>query len=227
MLTTPYVSGLSLANDTGTPGDGITSDVAIQGTFEDPDYSGYYYTVEVDVDGDGNADDYLYPYPGDGFQYDPAPWISFGSNTVSFRAIEDGYSNQYVGSWQSISFTYENANIVADVTGLSLVNDTDTPGDTITKDPRIQGTLTDPDMLGFYYQVEFAQAVFLLLFPMVLLGANSLRVARNLRRQELTIEAVSKALHRCRLATQVIGMFAILVTSMWGMYQNLSIGVLG
>ncbi|WP_170446305.1 component of SufBCD complex [Ruegeria arenilitoris] len=81
--------------------------------------------------------------------------------------------------------------------------------------------------LGFYYQVEFAQAVFLLLFPMVLVGANNLRVARNLRRQELTIEAVSKALHRCRLATQVIGMFAILVTSMWGMYQNLSIGVLG
>lgn len=81
--------------------------------------------------------------------------------------------------------------------------------------------------LGFYYQVEFAQAVFLLLFPMSIVAMINVRVARRLRRQELTLDTVSKTLHRCRLTTQVIGMFAILVTSLWGMYQNLSIGVLG
>ncbi|MGV6804594.1 MAG: component of SufBCD complex [Ruegeria sp.] len=81
--------------------------------------------------------------------------------------------------------------------------------------------------LGFYYKVEFAQAVFLLLFPMSIVALINITVARRLRRQELTVEAVSKTLHRCRLATQVIGMLAILVTSLWGMYQNLSIGVLG
>lgn len=81
--------------------------------------------------------------------------------------------------------------------------------------------------LGFYYEVEFAQAVFLLLFPMSIVAFVNITVARRLRRQELTVDTVSKLLHRCRLVTQIIGMLAILVTALWGMYQNLSIGVLG
>ncbi len=82
-------------------------------------------------------------------------------------------------------------------------------------------------MLGFYYAVEFAQALFLLLFPMTLVMGVNILHARQLRRQELTLERVTRTLHRCRLYTQIIGMFAILVTSFWGMYQNISIGVLG
>ncbi len=81
--------------------------------------------------------------------------------------------------------------------------------------------------LGFYYWVEFAQAVFLLLFPLVIVTFINIFHARRLRRHELTLERVSKTLSRCRLYTQIIGMISILVTSMWGMYQNLSIGVLG
>ena len=57
-------------------------------------------------------------------------------------------------------------------------------------------------MLGFYYQVEFAQAVFLLLFPMSIVAMINVKVARRLRRQELTLDTVSKTLHRCRLTTQ-------------------------
>lgn len=81
--------------------------------------------------------------------------------------------------------------------------------------------------LGFYYDVEFAQALFLLLFPMTLVLLVNIVHARRLRRQELTLETVSKTISRCRLYTQIIGMISILVTSFWGMYQNLSIGVLG
>lgn len=81
--------------------------------------------------------------------------------------------------------------------------------------------------LGFFYHVEFAQAVFLLLFPMSLVAMMNVKVARRLRQQELTVERVSKILTRSRVYTQIIGMIAILVTSLWGMYQNLSIGVLG
>ncbi|MEM6657489.1 MAG: component of SufBCD complex, partial [Pseudomonadota bacterium] len=51
--------------------------------------------------------------------------------------------------------------------------------------------------------------------------------ARRLRAQELTLQRASKTLSRCRLYTQIIGMISILVTALWGMYQNISIGVLG
>ncbi|MTI01688.1 component of SufBCD complex [Roseibium sp. RKSG952] len=82
-------------------------------------------------------------------------------------------------------------------------------------------------VMGFYYHVEFAQAVFLLLFPMTIVALINVSMARRLQQQEMTLEIVSKALTRSRLYTQIIGMFAILVTSLWGMYQNFSIGVLG
>lgn len=82
-------------------------------------------------------------------------------------------------------------------------------------------------MLGFYYGVEFAQAVFLLLFPVCLVMLINIRAARRLQRGDSTLEFVGKTLTRCRIYTQIIGMIAILVTSLWGMYQNFSIGVLG
>ncbi|SDW35657.1 hypothetical protein SAMN05444358_101606 [Ruegeria halocynthiae] len=82
-------------------------------------------------------------------------------------------------------------------------------------------------ILGFFYGVEFAQAIFLLLFPACFVMLVNISAARRLRRQEATLETVSKTLTRCRVFTQIIGMFAILVTAFWGMYQNFTVGVLG
>ncbi len=81
--------------------------------------------------------------------------------------------------------------------------------------------------LGFFYGVEFAQAVFLLLFPVSIVMLVNISAARKLRRGEATLEFVGKVLTRCRIYTQIIGMISILITSLWGMYQNFSIGVLG
>jgi len=81
--------------------------------------------------------------------------------------------------------------------------------------------------LGFFYGVEFAQAVFLLAFPMTFVTLVNIFHARRLRQEELTLERVAKTLSRCRLYTQIIGMISVLVTALWGMYQNISIGVLG
>ncbi|MEO1106550.1 MAG: component of SufBCD complex [Pseudomonadota bacterium] len=81
--------------------------------------------------------------------------------------------------------------------------------------------------MGFYYGVEFAQALFLLMFPMAIVTLINIFHARRLRQHDLTMDRVAKTLSRCRLYTQIIGMISILVTSLWGMYQNLSIGVLG
>lgn len=82
-------------------------------------------------------------------------------------------------------------------------------------------------MLGFFYGIEFAQAVFLIGFPMMLVGLINLQTAKRVRAEQAEGEALAKRLRRCRLYTQIIGMFSIFVTSLWGMYQNISIGVLG
>ncbi|MEX0307757.1 MAG: component of SufBCD complex [Ruegeria sp.] len=87
--------------------------------------------------------------------------------------------------------------------------------------------LTGLAMLGFFYSVEFAQAVFLLLFPVCFVMLINISTARRLKRLDATVENVSKTLTRCRTFTQIIGMFTILITAFWGMYQNISIGVLG
>ncbi|PZR00942.1 MAG: component of SufBCD complex [Cereibacter sphaeroides] len=80
--------------------------------------------------------------------------------------------------------------------------------------------------LGFYYRVEFAQAVFLIIAPITVVGLLSLRMARRVTTASGTAELV-RLLTRHRIVVQGIGMLSILVTSMWGMYQNMQIGVFG
>lgn len=81
--------------------------------------------------------------------------------------------------------------------------------------------------LAIYYGIEFAQAVLLLLFPMMILGLMSLRTARRIQAGENTGDALHKRLFRHRIMTQFLGMVSIFITSMFGMYQNMHIGVLG
>ncbi len=88
-------------------------------------------------------------------------------------------------------------------------------------------TLSALAVLGFVYEVEFAQAVFLLAFPMSLVGALSLSTARLIQVEEARGELLRKRLSRTRTYTQMIGVVSIFVTAMWGMYQNMSIGALG
>ncbi|SMH55325.1 component of SufBCD complex [Maritimibacter sp. HL-12] len=89
------------------------------------------------------------------------------------------------------------------------------------------GLLTSLALLGFWYWIEFAQAVFLLAGPLTIVGALSLRSARLIRAGELTGAPLRKRMHRHRVQTQFVGMFSVFITAMWGMYQNMSLGVLG
>lgn len=81
--------------------------------------------------------------------------------------------------------------------------------------------------LGFGYNVEFAQAVFLLLFPMSIVGMLSVRVARRICAELPAGEVLRKQLARHRFWVQFIGMISIFVTSLWGMFQNFQISPLG
>ncbi|MGH1369190.1 MAG: component of SufBCD complex [Maritimibacter sp.] len=87
--------------------------------------------------------------------------------------------------------------------------------------------LTTLLLLAFLYDVEFAQAVFLLAAPMTVVGALSLNTARIIRDGALTGADLRKRMLKHRVSTQFVGMIAIFVTAMWGMYQNMAIGALG
>ena len=81
--------------------------------------------------------------------------------------------------------------------------------------------------LGFYYHQQFAQALLFLLAPMMVLGALSLRTSRMIEAGQGHGDALFRRLGRHRLATQVLGMLSIFVTSLFGMYQNIQIGFHG
>lgn len=82
-------------------------------------------------------------------------------------------------------------------------------------------------VLGFLYDIEFAQAVFLLALPMSLVGYLSLRCADHILSAALAGDDLVRRLTRHRTVTQMLGTFSIFVTALWGMYQNFTIGVLG
>ncbi len=87
--------------------------------------------------------------------------------------------------------------------------------------------LTTLALLGFIYRLEFAQAVFLLALPMSIVGLLSLSTARLIHQEQASGEHLRRRLTRHRLYVQMTGVVSIFITALWGMYQNLSIGVLG
>lgn len=83
--------------------------------------------------------------------------------------------------------------------------------------------LSGAAILGWAYWVEFAQALFLLMFPMTVVGLLSIRSARRIQAGESAGEALWRRLRIHRMITQFIGMASIFVTALWGMYMNLTV----
>jgi hypothetical protein len=86
--------------------------------------------------------------------------------------------------------------------------------------------LTALAVTAFWYDVEFAQAVFLLVFPLVLVGWQTLLTCHRIAEGENQGEALCHCLIVLRRWTQGIGMLAILVTALYGTWQNLSASIL-
>ncbi|MEC8581123.1 MAG: component of SufBCD complex [Pseudomonadota bacterium] len=82
-------------------------------------------------------------------------------------------------------------------------------------------------VLAFVFDIELAQAIFLMAAPMTLVWGLSIRTARKITGNQLSDEPLRKAMTRHRLIVQAIGMVSIFVTALWGMFQNLSAGVFG
>ncbi len=82
--------------------------------------------------------------------------------------------------------------------------------------------LTTLALLGFIYDIHLAQALFLMGFPLALIGLHSLNTAHLIRERQLLGDALRRKLGWHRFWTQVIAMLSVFVTALWGMYQNLS-----
>lgn len=86
--------------------------------------------------------------------------------------------------------------------------------------------LTTLGILAVWYRLEFAQALAFLVGPMVPVGWLTLHTAVKIEAGESTGEALHRRLSIHRRLVQVIGMFSIFVTSMFGMYKNLNVSIL-
>jgi hypothetical protein len=81
-------------------------------------------------------------------------------------------------------------------------------------------------VLAFYYDIEFAQAVFLLLGPLVLVLWVSVRECRRIAAGAGQGDALLRRLTVHRRVVQVIGMVSIAVTAFYGTWQNVSVSIL-
>jgi hypothetical protein len=86
--------------------------------------------------------------------------------------------------------------------------------------------MTSLALLAFFYDIEFAQAVFLLAFPMGIVVWISVWSSRRIAAGENSGEALYRRLIVHRRIVQTIGMLAIAVTAFYGTWQNVSASIL-
>lgn len=86
--------------------------------------------------------------------------------------------------------------------------------------------LTSLLVLAFWYDIEFAQALLLLMGPLVLVVWVSVRSSRKIVAEGGTGEALFRRLTTHRRIVQVIGILSITVTAFYGTWQNLSVSII-
>ncbi len=82
-------------------------------------------------------------------------------------------------------------------------------------------------LLGFFYWIELCQALFFLVFPFCLLTLLSQRTAQEILDKQPEGPDLVAGLKRHRLCTQLVGIVSIFITAFWGIWQTMSVGVLG
>jgi hypothetical protein len=82
-------------------------------------------------------------------------------------------------------------------------------------------------VLAVWYGHELAQALSLLLVPLTLAAGLGVRLAARLNATPTAGKALTRALTLHRVLIQAIGLLAILITTMWGTWHNLTLRMLG
>lgn len=89
------------------------------------------------------------------------------------------------------------------------------------------GLLTTSVVLGFVYWLELGQALSLLLIPLALGHLSGLPLIRRIAQGTLGGESLLRAIRWHRFWMMMLGLFAIMVTTLWGMFYNVVVPVLG
>ncbi|MBS0265923.1 MAG: cadherin-like domain-containing protein, partial [Planctomycetes bacterium] len=161
----PSLVNLRLANPTGAVGSSITTDAHIAGTLVTSG-SMVGLTVQFDFNNDATVDATATQINADGsFSFDVGnpgngvPGVAYGTVNLHVRGVQTLSGQSLVASWQSLSFSYQApASATPAVTSVRLVNDTGTPNDLITTDPRIAGaTSFTGSVSGLTIQVDTNQ----------------------------------------------------------------------
>ncbi|MFN7770416.1 MAG: Ig-like domain-containing protein, partial [Planctomycetaceae bacterium] len=156
------IENLQLVNDTGLPGDSVTSvakvagvvtlsgaplgGVAVQFALDEPDqpkgtvYTANNGTFTIDLDLVGN--------------------LPVGRKLMFVRGltVSEASDDIVVGDWARFEFTYDLGEVRAPVIEeLRLVRDTGLPGDLATADPRVSGRLSNPggSLASLPVQIDF------------------------------------------------------------------------
>lgn len=90
----------------------------------------------------------------------------------------------------------------------------------------VSGAVTTLALLALLYENEFAQALLCLFLPMTLVGGLSLHTASRIDAGGVEGPALYRLLASHRRWVQMLGVISIFVTAVWGMYQNVRIGVI-
>ncbi|MBI2479168.1 MAG: hypothetical protein HYV60_11205, partial [Planctomycetia bacterium] len=146
----PQINSLALTNDTGDPTDNTTIEPNVVGVAVRSDNSGDALLIQYDLTGDDTPEGTISTTDETGqFTINlKAHQIAEGSVIVRARAGDwDAASGEYLyGNWQQLAFTYQMpANILPQITGLYLVNDTAPQGDGITTDAQVAGAVVHDD----------------------------------------------------------------------------------
>jgi hypothetical protein len=86
--------------------------------------------------------------------------------------------------------------------------------------------LTTLALLAFYYDIEFAKALFLLIGPLVVVMWVSVRECRRIAAGASQGEPLLRRLTVHRRVVQVIGILSITVTALYGTWLNISVSIL-
>ncbi|WP_052700887.1 hypothetical protein [Loktanella sp. S4079] len=82
--------------------------------------------------------------------------------------------------------------------------------------------LTSMAVTGFYYGIEAAQGLFLLLTPLAIVGAMNLRAGIVISQREMSHAERLRRLLNLRIWVQVVGAIAVFVSAAYGMVYNLA-----
>jgi YD repeat-containing protein len=155
-LLAAQITAFTLMNDTGNPTDNQTDDAHVRVQMYNPTGFSHEFAAQFDLNMDGTVDQTV-PLSSTAtlLEYDLGPFINAGPITAKVRLKEYNYytQQQLYTSWSTLNFVYTGDGI-PDINVFALVNDTGTPNDLITSDPRVKIAFGDGSAPQYVVEVD-------------------------------------------------------------------------